>query len=171
MKTIWWLGGILVIYLAIYFLIFGCDTRVPEDSQNSLAPVLTKEQKVEDVKYFFDFIRASYPFIEAMEREKKLGCFYDHEEIYIERAKETNNNLEFMSLFIEMMQRIKQGTGHADVAPPFKWNDDSEMNDKIAKYGISLDSFHGQIEWWELFNKIKSFMSISCDCGFISIFL
>ena len=110
-----------------------------------------------DVKYFYNFIRDSYPLVEAIVDEKGLSSFYNYEAEYLERAKATQSNLEFMALFMEMMQRIEQGTGHADVAQPFDWSDEDELDDEIAKYGIGLESFYLHREWWKLFNEVKSY--------------
>jgi len=147
------------IIITVFLVMAGlsCNTDLSRNSEDITLPELTMEQRVADVRYFFDFIHESYPFVEAIVHEKGLSSFYDYEEEYVERAKYVRNNFEFMSLFIEMMQRIEQGTGHADVATPLIWTNDRELNDEIAKYGISLKSFYMQKEWWNLFNEIKSY--------------
>jgi len=146
---------IIIVFLMMAGL--SCNTDQSRNSEDISLPELTSDQRVADVRYFFDFIRESYPFVEAIVHEKGFSSFYDYEEEYVERAKYARNNLEFMSLFIEMMQRIEQGTGHADVAQPLIWTDDDELEDEIAQYGISLESFYKQNEWWKLFNEIKSY--------------
>ncbi len=128
---------------------------------------LSAEQKAADVAYFFEFVRESYPFLEAMDTEKGLGSFLDLEEAYVERARTTPSNLEFMALFMEIMQRVEQGTGHADVAAPLSWSNDRELDDEIAQYGIGLESFYGQREWWRLFNEIRQYCFSDIQVGYL----
>jgi hypothetical protein len=136
---------------------FACTTGTAADPHHTRLPELTAEQKAEDIRFFFSFTRESYPFLVAMQTEKGVNSFLDQEEDYVERAKTTTSHLEFMALFMELMQRVEQGTGHADVASPLVWTHDRELNDEIAQYGISLESFYIQREWWRLFNTIRQY--------------
>jgi len=153
-------AGILVLVLLITFLVkaIKLDLFV---SRDSIKPEqLTQKQKIEDFKYFYQLIRDSYPFVEAIEKEKGLDNFYELEDHYHKLIKKSKNNKEFINIIAEMLQRLEQGTAHCDIIAPGKKLTEYELWSDCLVYNVSKKGFYLKKYWWDLLDlKSKRFHS------------
>jgi len=124
---------------------------------------LTSKQKVEDIHFLYDFIRKSYPFAEAVEKEKGLPSIYDYEDDYSRKAGNTISNKEFILLVAEIIQRMEQGTGHSDIMegrdlPPDFDTTKACLYSNITKTSIALSKY-----WWNLLNLRSKYTNSDLD--------
>lgn len=69
---------------------------------------LTKKQKEEDIAYLTNFVEEVYPFSEELRRVNGVSNLIELSSDYIRRAGETLNNEEFLLLFLEYTERLRQ---------------------------------------------------------------
>lgn len=124
---------------------------------NSQPIQLTPDQKRTDFKFFFDFVRENYPFVESIEYYKKLPNFLSFETEYINRASETKDNKEFIELFAELIQMLRQGTCHANILEGIDLPTDFDTAKHAFYNNISIESFKLNKYWWELLDFQSKF--------------
>lgn len=66
---------------------------------------LSKKEKVEEVEYLYKTIEENYPFLEVNERLTGID-WLSHKEEYLEKAKETKNDEEYLELLNIMVSRL-----------------------------------------------------------------
>lgn len=118
---------------------------------------LSTEDKIEEVRYFFDFIRKSYPFDKAVVNYKGLESIYSKEEEYIKRAGETKSNKEYINLIAEIVQMLEQGSGHNDIAEAQELPAGTDTAMLCFENSFSMDAIRLNKYWWELLNINKKY--------------
>lgn len=105
----------IVVFLIVFSL--GNSTcQTPSLKKDTFSPEeLTGQQKVEDIKFMFEFIKFKSPFRNVLEREFDVSEFKRSEEDYIEQALNTKSNKEFIQIIKELIQILGQGNCHTSI--------------------------------------------------------
>lgn len=140
----WLIIGIILITL----LIKSINLNLFISGKRVASHELTTEEKIDDFEYFIELVSSSYPFVEAIEKEKGLDNFYDHEEYYRNSVTETKNNNEFIRLIGEMVQRLEQGTAHCDIMAPGGNTNKLDIITKCLCYNVSKKGYYLLDYWW-----------------------
>ena len=128
--------------------------RLYVKSENITLPELTVRQKEEDFKFLTSYVRDCYPYGSAVEKHKGLDNILSLEELYIKRAGNTKNNLEFLDLFIEYSQRLGQA-GHWGI----QWlGTDKYSLGYSYMFGIPKDAFNKTDYWRKLSVKLPLYV-------------
>ena len=109
---------------------------------------LTKKQKEEDFKYLAKFAEEVYPFSEELQKVKGIHNITELSSEYIRRAGETNNNEEFLLLFLEYTERLRQA-GHGGIQFP-----DYSLFTSYT-FDIPKDAFYKGKYWKSLLNQLS----------------
>jgi TPP-dependent 2-oxoacid decarboxylase len=99
------------LFIVLFFLFLSSSFA------QEVVPELTPAQKEADFIYLTGLVRDLYPFTEFNVQFKKLHNIIALDQDYINRAKKTNNNIEFYRVFREYLFELAK-TGHAYVHPP-----------------------------------------------------
>lgn len=145
---------IIFITLVLFYLAFEfINQKAWVKDQQVTVKELMPQQKEDDFRYLTQIVQEYYPFEEANKKVKGLQDLGEMNDIYINKAKETKNNREFLELFNEYLQRIHQ-TGHAYIINP---NEAKAMNtfSNRTLFGIKKDSFNKTDYWFNLWNSIS----------------
>jgi hypothetical protein len=165
LKTIINYGLILMIIfitLVLFYLAFQfINQKAWVKEQQITVKELTPQQKEDDFRYLTQIVHEYYPFEEANKNIKGLQDLGEMNDIYINKAKETKNNREFLELFNEYLQRIHQ-TGHAYI---LNSNEAKAMNtfSNRVLFGIKKDSFNKTDYWFNLWNSISDSIYADVD--------
>ncbi len=141
----WLIIGIILITL----LIKSINLDLFTSGKKVVSHELTTDEKIDDFEYFYELVRNSYPFVEAIEKEKGLDNFYDLEEHYRNRVTETKNNKEFIRLVGEMVQRLEQGTAHCDIMAAEGSTNKLDIITKSLCYNVSKKGYYLLDYWWK----------------------
>ena len=148
--------SILTLLLTFIVIISLSYSFIANPDKNEPINLSTKD-KNEEVKYFFDFIRKSYPFDEAVVKYKGLESIYSKEEEYIKRAGETKSNKEYINLIAEIVQMLEQGSGHNDIAEAQELPAGTDTSMLCLENNLSIDAIRLNKYWWELLNINKKY--------------
>lgn len=110
LSTLFAFALLYLFYLAIHLKVYLPDTPLTVKE-------LTSKQKEEDFKALTKYVAEIYPFNDALVRKKKLKDINTLAEEYISRAKLTTSNEEFLKLFIEYTELLRQA-GHGGIVFP-----------------------------------------------------
>ncbi|MBN1387260.1 MAG: hypothetical protein JW965_02370 [Bacteroidales bacterium] len=141
----WLIIGIILITL----LIKSINLDLFTSGKKLESGKLTLKEKTEDFEYFCELVSNSYPFVEAIEKEKGLDNFYAMEEHYRNRVRETKDNREFVRVVGEMIQRLEQGTAHCDIMAPGGNTDKLDIITKCLCYNVSKKGYYLLDYWWK----------------------
>jgi C-terminal processing protease CtpA/Prc len=144
---------LLLTFIVIVSLSYSFITNIEKNEPINLST----EDKIEEVRYFFDFIRNSYPFDEAVVKYKDLESIYDVEKEYIKRAGETKTNKEYIDLIAEIVQRLEQGSGHNDIAEAQELPPGTDTIMLCFENNLSIDAIRLNKYWWDLLNINKKY--------------
>jgi len=143
----------IVAFLIIILLIRSIKLDIFVPGKNKEPKELTLQEKTEDVAYFFQFIKDSYPFVESIEKEKDLDNFYELKNHYFERVKASRTNREFVRIIGEMVQRLEHGTAHCDIVAPGGQENGFNLWSDCFVYNISKKAFLWKNYWWEQLDR------------------
>lgn len=147
----------ILIFLSAIIVIIALDFSYTSKTENNEPIKLSANDKIEEVKYFFDFLRNSYPFDEAVVKHKGLESIYSKEEEYIRRAGETKSNKEYIDLISEMVQMLEQGSGHNDIAEAQDLPPGTDTLMICFENNFSIDAIRFNKYWWKLLNINKKY--------------
>lgn len=167
-KNVLSISSLLIISISIIAIIINKEFNILVygniNDNNSIE--LSSQQKMDDVRYFYDFIRKSYPFAESIESEKGLPIIYKYEKEYIKRAGETKSNKEFVILVAELIQRLEQGTGHSDIMVGQDLPPDFDISKACLENGISKKSIELNKYWWNLLDIDSKYSYSDLDISY-----
>ncbi len=143
------IGWLIIGIILIILLIKSINLDLFTSGKKVTSHELTTEEKMDDFEYFYELVRNSYPFVEAIEKEKGLDNFYDLEEHYRDRVIETENNKEFIRLVGEMVQRLEQGTAHCDIMAAGGSTNKLDIITKSLCYNVSKKGYYLLDYWWK----------------------
>jgi hypothetical protein len=165
LKTIIKYGLILMIIfitLVLFYLAFQfINQKAWVKEQQITVKELTPQQKEDDFRYLTQILHEYYPFEEANKNIKGLQNLGEMNDRYINKAKETKNNREFLKLFNEYLQRIHQ-TGHAYILNSNEAKAMNTFNNRVL-FGIKKDSFNKTNYWFNLWNSISDSIYADVD--------
>ena len=104
-----------IIFLLMVFSLSTSTCQISNSEKNTLSVELTNQQKIEDVKFMFQFIKYKSPFRNIVECEFGLSDLMELEKIYIEKAIKSKSNKEFIQIIGELIQILGQGNCHTDI--------------------------------------------------------
>jgi len=119
---------------------------------------ISPDQYVEDIEFFIDFVDTSYPFAEAIRDEKGLKYFFDYKDEFLTRAREIEDNKDFIDLVAEMIQLLEQGTGHADIIWPTSNQSLPNITSFCTMYNIRKNSLQCQEYWCSLLDVCHKYV-------------
>lgn len=148
---------IILFYLAFQFINQKAWVKAQQVTVNQLTP----QQKEDDFRYLTQIVQKYYPFEEANKNIKGLQALGEMNDMYINKAKETKDNIQFLVLFNEYLQRIHQ-SGHAYILNP---NEAKALNtfSNRALFGFKKDSFNKTDYWFNLWNSISDSVYADID--------
>lgn len=142
--------AVSVLLLIVFTRALQLDLLAAPEKIN--ARELSQEEKIEDYEYFIKLVKDSYPFVEAIEKEKELDNFYELEDHYRERILESKNNKEFIRIIAEMVQRLEQGTAHCDIMAPGGMNSKNDIISDCIVYNVNKKGYYLRGYWWDELN-------------------
>jgi C-terminal processing protease CtpA/Prc len=105
-----------IIFLLILFSLSNSTCQISNSKENIRPPIeLTDLQKIEDVKFMFEFIKYKSPFRNVLEHEFGFPNLKELEKDYIEKAKKAKTNKEFIQNIGELVQILGQGNCHTSI--------------------------------------------------------
>ncbi len=128
-----------IVYQAIRLEIFHKD-------HVDFVPELSAKQKIEDFRYLTRFVREVYPYNDAVVEYMGLDDIEAMEGEYINKAGQTENNMEFFRLVLEYSQRLRHGSGHTRVC----FGQDFPMNSSVYHsyiYNIKRSAYKQTAYW------------------------
>jgi len=138
--------------LILFTLCLGNSTcQNSNRNGDSREPIeLSEKQKVDDIKYLFYFISEISPFRKLVEKEFGFSDLIEIEKEYIEKAKKSNSNKEFINLVGELIQILEQGNPHAEIMEGQKIPADLDtalvcLKSNITPHAIELNNY-----WWDV---------------------
>ncbi len=148
--------SILILLITATVIISLSYSFIANPDKNELIN-LSANDKIEEVRYFFDFIRKSYPFDKAVIKYKGLESIFSKEQEYIKRAGETKSNKEYINLIAEIVQMLEQGSGHNDIAEAQELPAGTDTAMICFENNFSMDAIRLNKYWWELLNINKKY--------------
>lgn len=146
--------SILIILLALIGTCIGCSANNASNASGDL----TQKQKEKDFQYLTDIISKSYPFNDGNVKIKGLSDLNALSEDYIKRAKNTENDVEYMELINEYLIRLSQ-TGHAYLIKPVHIQYLNTISQEYKEYYNSYSDLNKvsseKIAYW---SKIDDFL-------------
>lgn len=158
-KIVKYLGMVLLLIIAVilgYIAIQFVHLKTWIGNDQIAVEELTKEQKEEDFTYLAKFVEEVYPFSEELQKVKGISNLSELSSDYIRRAGETQNNEEFLLLFLEYTERLRQA-GHGGIQFP-----DYNLFTSYV-YDIPKDAFYKGKYWQSLLNKIQYYVHSELD--------
>ena len=158
-KALKYLGLLLAIFVIIVLGYIGVQfiqLKLWMGNEPIIVDELTKKQKEEDFFYLAKFVEEVYPFSEALQKVKGVRNLSELSADYIKRAGETQNNEEFLLLFLEYLERLRQA-GHGGIQFP-NFNLFTSYTFDIPK-----DAFLKQDYWRGLISKIPYYAHSGLD--------
>lgn len=158
-KTIKYLGLVLILILVVmlgYVTTQFVHLKLWTGNDQIVVKELTKEQKEEDFIYLAKFVEEVYPFAEELQKVKGFQKLSELSSDYISRAGETHNNEEFLLLFLEYTERLRQA-GHGGIQFP-----DYSLFTSYT-YDIPKDAFYKNEYWQSLLSSIRYYAHSELD--------
>ena len=147
---------IFVLIILVYIVVQVVQLKLWMVNEPIIVGELTKNQKEEDFTYLARFVEEVYPFTELLHEVKGVSDLSELSSDYIKRAGETKNNEEFLLLFLEYTERLRQA-GHGGI---------QFVNfDLFTSYtfGIPKDAFLKQDYWRSLISKVAYYVHSHLD--------
>lgn len=153
------LGSLVTAAAAVGFLCLfmgfqALNQHIWVPSEHRIPKQLTADQKRSDFQLLTQITAEYYPFQEANVSVKGLDELTEINAGYIERAGQTNDNQEFLSLFYEYLQRVHQ-TGHAYLVPPQEAEQLNTFGNRML-YGLKKENFQTADYWYMLCQDLST---------------
>ena len=117
---------------------------------------LTKQQKIDDIKYLIGFVYANSPYVDFIHSEKGLRNIHPVERDFIQKAANSKNNREYLEVVLEYLMILQQ-IGHAGLLEiSGKPNKSFDYWPIGLKYDLPAKSFNYQHYWNELSKQINA---------------
>jgi len=142
----------LIIAIIIFLIYEAMSLKIYIKNEDIIVSELSKEQKNEDFKYLTTIISEIYPFAELIENVKGLKNITSLKESFIERAGKTKNNEEFLLLFIEYLEYLRQA-GHGGILFLNDYNFYTSYSFNIPK-----DAFLKSNYWLKLASQLNLYV-------------
>ncbi len=158
-KTIKYLGILLSLILVVmlgYITIQFVHLKLWIGNEQIVVKELTKNQKEEDFTYLAKFVEEVYPFSEELQKVKGIPNLSELSSDYIRRAGETHNNEEYLLLFLEYTERLRQA-GHGGIQFP-----DYSLFTSYT-FDIPKDAFYKGEYWQSLLSNIQYYAHSELD--------
>lgn len=141
-------------YLAIHLKVYLPDTPLTVKE-------LSSQQKEEDFKALTKYIADIYPFNEALVNTKQLKDINSLADEYINRAKISTNNQEFLQVFIEYTELLRQA-GHGGIVFP--------TYDLYSSYTLDIpkDTYLKRDYWKNELSKLNIYYHSDIDITYIN---
>lgn len=101
----------LPIYLVVIILVFSLIVYMKTTSGNTRLKPLTKEQKLEDFEYLYNFIAENYPFLKVNERVNGID-WLGEKEVFINTIENTNADYEFEYEISNIIRQLNNDHTH-----------------------------------------------------------
>ena len=141
----------ILIFMPLIFCLGNSACQNSNTDRESKEPIeLSEKQKVEDIKYLFHFISEISPFRKLVEKEFGFPDLMELEKEYIEKAKESNSNKEFINLVGELIQILEQGNPHAEIMEGQKIPANLDTALVCLKSNITPPAIELNNYWWDV---------------------
>jgi hypothetical protein len=148
---------VLLTILTIYAAYQVVHLKLWVKSSPENVPELTAAQKEEDFKYLTDLVKDVYPFAQLLHEKKGLDNINSLKDMYIRRARESKDNKEFLSLFVEYTNRLGQA-GHGGLVFPQKFNFYESYT-----LGIPKDAYNKTQYWRNKASELELYVHADID--------
>ena len=147
---------VLVLIVLVYIGVQVVQLKLWMGNKQIIVGELTKNQKEEDFTYLAMFVEEVYPFTELLHEVKGFSDISELSSDYIKRAGETKNNEEFLLLFLEYTERLRQA-GHGGIQFI-----DFDLFTSYT-FGIPKDAYLKQDYWRKLLSKVPYYVHSGLD--------
>ncbi len=154
LTTLFALALLYLVYLTIHLKVYLPDTPLAVKE-------LSSKQKEEDFKALTKYVADIYPFNDALVSTKQLKDINTLADEYINKAKRTTNNEEFLRLFIEYTELLRQA-GHGGIVFP--------TYDLYSSYTLDIpkDAYLKMNYWKNELSKLNIYYHSDIDITYVN---